>query len=74
MSFNANTIYKAVDLDDLANECMDAVTKNKVYAITDTWGHLHSIYNSRQDAQAKVQEFNKGDPDGYWTIEEHGLR
>jgi hypothetical protein len=53
---------------------MDAITKNKVYAITDTWGHLHSIYNSRQDAQAKVQEFNKGDPDGYWTIEEHGLR
>ena len=74
MSFNANTIYKAVNVHQIAQECKDAITKKSVYVLTDMFGYVHSIYRSVELANQKAAYYNKDDPDGYWTVEEHGLR
>jgi hypothetical protein len=74
MSFNANTIYKAVDVDQLAKECKDAITQDDVFVVTDWFGGVHSVHRFVTGAKAEAEELNKGDPDGYWVVEEYGLR
>ena len=74
MSFNANTIYKAVDADKPAKECKEATNQSHVYVVVDMFGYVNSIFRSRREADLQIKAFNKGDPDGYWTVEEHGLR
>jgi hypothetical protein len=71
MSFNANTIYKAVDVDQLAKECKDAITQDDVYVIVDSmFGEVHSIYRSHAEAITECIKLGNLDPD-HWTIEKH---
>jgi hypothetical protein len=73
MSFNANTIYKAVDVDKLAKECKDAITQDYVFVVVvyeSMFGIVHSIYRSYAEAIVNCVKLNSLDPD-HWTIEKH---
>jgi len=76
MSFNANTIYKAVNIDQVANECKDAITQDHVFVVVvfdSMFGAVHSIYRSHAEAIVNCIKLNNLDPD-HWTIEKHVVR
>ena len=74
MSFNANTIYKAVDVDQLTKECKDAITSQSVYVLNNMFGYVHSIYRSEDLAHQRAAYYSKNYPDEDWTVEEHVVR
>lgn len=72
MSFNANTMYKAVDIDQLAKECKDAIAGN-CYVVVGMFSEIGGVFRSYKDARGDVKRRNKSCDDNYWVVEEHRL-
>lgn len=72
MSFNANTIYKAVDIHDIAKQCNDAISPTKVYVVSSFMGDIEGVFSKEADADACAIRMNKLDKD-FWLVTEFEL-
>jgi extradiol dioxygenase family protein len=74
MSFNANTVYPAVDINTIAKQCKEAINADtKCFIVFDLWGHVESIHWNRDAAEQKTNELNVLDPEGYFYLQEHTI-
>jgi CheY-specific phosphatase CheX len=72
MSFNANTMYKAVDIQEIAEQCKDAISgKQYCFAVVGMFGEIEGIYKDQQTARDIAGSMNLLDPDHYWAVEKH---
>lgn len=69
MSFNANTLYTAVDINDIAKQCKDAITPAKVYVVSSFMGDIEAVYAKQSDADACARRMNAMDKD-FWIVTE----
>ena len=69
MSYNANTLYKAVAINDIAKQCKDAITPTKVYVVSSFMGDIEAVYANSSDADACAMRMNKLDKD-FWIVTE----
>jgi hypothetical protein len=67
MSFNANTIYPAVDINDIAKQCKDAITPSKVYVVSSFMGDIEGVFSIESDADACARRMNALDKD-FWIV------
>ena len=70
MSFNANTLYPAVDIDLIAKQC--SARKQHCYVVVDDWGYLNSVFRDKDAAESCVSKMNQFNED-YWVVQEHEL-
>ena len=74
MSFNANTVYPAVDINTIANQCKEAINADtKCFIVFDYWGNVQSLYRDRANAEKEVECLNFSQLDGYFFFEEHPI-
>jgi len=59
MSFNANTLYKAVDIDEISNQCKAAIADKKVYVIQHHSGDIHECFMDHKRALQRLNQLNK---------------
>jgi hypothetical protein len=75
MSFNANTVYPAVDINTIANQCKEAINADaKCFIVVGLFGDIHGVFRDYEKAAATALQMNRDDADAYWTIEEHNLQ
>lgn len=67
MSFNANTLYKAVDINDIAKQCSDAITPKQVYVVSSFMGDIEGVFANQDDADACAKRMNCLDKD-FWIV------
>ena len=69
MSFNSNTIYPAVDINTIANQCKEAINANpKCFVVVDYVGSIYGIYRCRNEAQTYCSLLNENNEDDYWSV------
>jgi adenosine/AMP kinase len=74
MSFNANTQYKAIDVDLLAAQCRDAVCTNDsigkehVYVIVNHWNFPVQIFKTAKDCYQGLKEFNQDKDKDFYSM------
>ena len=69
MSFNANTLYRGVDVEELAKECKDAITgDDECFVLVDMFGEVAGVYLDRHKAEKERSNRSLGDEDGYWFV------
>lgn len=69
MSFNANTLYKGVDVEELAKECKDAITGvDECFVLVDMFGEVAGVYLDRYKAKEEKRNRSLSDEDSYWIV------
>lgn len=69
MSFNANTLYKGVDVEELAKECKDAISSNdECYVLVDLFGEVGGVYLNRHKAKEEKRNRSFSEQDVYWFV------
>lgn len=68
MSFNANTLYKGVDVEELARECKNAIPADECFVLVDMFGEVAGVYLDRYKAEAGKRCRSFSDDDNYWFV------
>jgi len=66
MSFNANTVYPAVDINEIAKQCSNAISP-KVYVVSSFMGDVEAVFQEEADANACARRMNALDKD-FWIV------
>lgn len=72
MSFNANTLYRSVDIDEIAKECKDAIS-NDCFVVVGMFSEIGGVFRDYKKARQEAKQRNKSDDENYWVVETHQL-
>jgi hypothetical protein len=72
MSCNANTLYKAVDVDKIAGQCKPRIVM--VYVIMSFNGDSQAVHASKLAAESACRSLNLEDDRNHFYVEEHELK